>query len=80
IEKQKHIEDLSDELEVYRGLALRKKSHFVTSDEARHFHEPDIEEHLAQHVPFYEKREQQMEMIHEITRAFHDSKHIVIEA
>jgi ATP-dependent DNA helicase DinG len=79
-EKQKHIEDLSDELEVYRGIALRKKNHSVTPNQDLHFHETDIEKHLAQHVPLYEKREQQMEMMNEITRAFHESKHVVIEA
>ena len=81
--KQKHVEDLAPELEVYRGLAIRKKGHSMNEeslDEDLHFDEPDIEEHLAHHIPFYEKREQQMEMMNEIGRAFHESQHVVIEA
>ncbi|PFA70060.1 ATP-dependent helicase DinG [Bacillus sp. AFS015802] len=82
-EKQKHVEDLSPELEVYRGIALRKKSAPLNQDPSDgdpHFKEPDIEAHLAHHVPFYEKREQQMKMMNEISRAFHECQHVVIEA
>ena len=78
--KQKHVEDLSEELEVYRGLALRKRNHPVTSDEEIDFDISDIEGHLAQHVPFYEKREQQMVMMKEIGHAFDEAQHVVIEA
>ncbi|MGM0839839.1 MAG: ATP-dependent DNA helicase DinG [Bacillota bacterium] len=82
-EKQKHVEDLPRQLEVYRGLALRKKSASKKEEstiENLHIDDPDIEEHLAQYVPFYEKREQQMEMMDEIQQAFHESRHVVIEA
>jgi len=82
-EKQKHVEDLPRQLEVYRGLALRKKDASkkdVPPIEELHVDEPDIEEHLAQYVPFYEKRVQQMEMMDEIQHAFHESRHVVIEA
>ncbi|WP_282138975.1 ATP-dependent DNA helicase DinG [Rossellomorea aquimaris] len=82
-EKQKHVEDLPPQLEVYRGLALRKKDASkkdVPPIEELHVDEPDIEEHLAQYVPFYEKRVQQMEMMDEIQHAFHESRHVVIEA
>jgi ATP-dependent DNA helicase DinG len=82
-EKQKHVEDLPPQLEVYRGLALLKKASSMKDEspiEELHFDEPNIEEHLAKHVPFYEKREQQMDMINEIQHAFHESRHVVIEA
>ncbi|MCA1058358.1 ATP-dependent DNA helicase DinG [Rossellomorea aquimaris] len=81
-EKQRHVEDLSEELEVYRGIALRKKNHSSSDDpeESTHFYEPDFEEHLANEVPFYEKREQQLEMMNEISDAFRGSHHVVIEA
>ncbi|TMU88324.1 ATP-dependent DNA helicase DinG [Bacillus sp. BHET2] len=82
-EKQKHVEDLSHELEVYRGIALRKKTHSLNDVEPVDefmMVESKIEEHLSQHVPFYEKREQQMEMMEEIGQAFQESKHVVIEA
>ncbi|MCA1063156.1 ATP-dependent DNA helicase DinG [Rossellomorea aquimaris] len=81
--KQKHVEDLSPLLEVHRGLAIRKKAapkNAASAMEDLHYEEPDIEKHLEKYVPFYEKREQQMEMMEEIQAAFHESRHVVIEA
>ncbi|WP_064091054.1 ATP-dependent DNA helicase DinG [Rossellomorea aquimaris] len=81
-EKQKHVEDLPIALEVYRGIALRKKHSFSQKRESHHDldYELDVEGMLGKHVPFYEKREQQIEMMMEIQRAFEQSQHIVIEA
>ncbi|MCA1054611.1 ATP-dependent DNA helicase DinG [Rossellomorea aquimaris] len=79
-EKQKHVEDLQDELEVYRGIALRRK--IVEDQEIPESTDLDIEinESLEAHIPSYEKREAQVQMMDEIRDSFEESRHLVVEA
>ncbi|BCB04504.1 ATP-dependent DNA helicase DinG [Bacillus sp. KH172YL63] len=82
-EKQRHVDDLPAEMEVYRGIALKKKDASPSDEAPMDVLDPEafnIEEYLSRHVPFYEKREQQIQMMEEIQNSFYESKHIVIEA
>ncbi|VXB31610.1 3'-5' exonuclease DinG [Bacillus sp. 349Y] len=78
-DKYERIEDLPEDLEVHRGLAIRKKGSVKIStgkaDEGE-----GIEELLKRTVPHYERRGAQLDMMESITDAFLLSKNMVIEA
>ncbi|MDZ5711985.1 ATP-dependent DNA helicase DinG [Jeotgalibacillus haloalkalitolerans] len=77
-EKKKNLTDLPDELEVFRGIAIRKKQLVQKS----HFKKPEIEieNFISELVPGYQKREAQLQMITDILTAFQTQSHAVIEA
>ncbi|MGR3764804.1 ATP-dependent DNA helicase DinG [Rossellomorea sp. NS-SX7] len=81
-QKQRHVEDLSLELEVYRGIALRKREDHDTGmlmvDDIDI--DPDISKKLEMHIPSYEKRDAQIQMMDEVRESFLEGRHLVIEA
>jgi ATP-dependent DNA helicase DinG len=80
-QKQGHVEDLPLELEVHRGIALRKKSDSKTAYAADGDPiDPDILSNLEMHLSAYEKREAQIQMIDEVSETFQEGRHLVIEA
>ncbi|WP_166805740.1 ATP-dependent DNA helicase DinG [Jeotgalibacillus sp. R-1-5s-1] len=76
--KKQKLEDLPGHLEVYRGIAIRKK---VRPDRKTDQYGPlDAESFLKQLLPGYVKRDAQLKMIHHILHSFEQKKHAVIEA
>ncbi|MFD2681121.1 ATP-dependent DNA helicase DinG [Bacillus seohaeanensis] len=82
-EKQAHVEDLPLDLEVYRGIALKKKAPIdrVDSDwEMQHIDKDNIEGLLKENIPFYENRTEQMKMMKAVSESLHESSHLLVEA
>lgn len=85
MEKRKHIEDLPHDLEVYRGIALKKKQLSAKID---HYREPfqypetsvEKERLLSQYVEHYERRNGQFEMMDAVFASFQQTNDAVIEA
>jgi ATP-dependent DNA helicase DinG len=81
IQKQSHVEDLPLELEVHRGIALRKRNENENAYSAgENPGELDISSNLELHMSAYEKREAQLQMIDEVRETFQEGRHLVIEA
>nr|WP_039809356.1 ATP-dependent DNA helicase DinG [Jeotgalibacillus malaysiensis] len=76
-EKKENITDLPDELEVFRGIAVKRKLFTKTPERNTEF---DIEPFIRQLVPGYQKRKAQLDMITDILDAFNGGQHAVIEA
>ncbi|MBS4209790.1 ATP-dependent DNA helicase DinG [Bacillus sp. FJAT-50079] len=83
-EKRRKIEDLPPHLEVFRGIALKKKETpeeaEVTSDPNFPLHHEDKEKLIQTVVNGYEKRVGQMDMMNAVYEAFTTKKHALIEA
>lgn len=84
-EKRKHIEDLPDDLEVFRGIAIKKKQTSVKTDNYRERYEyPETTEEkerlLTPFIEYYERRMGQFEMMDIVHTSFQEKKYAVIEA
>lgn len=84
-EKRKHIEDLPLDLEVYRGIAVRKKQPSVKIDTYREtfkYPETSLEKErlLSPHIKHYERRIGQFEMMDSVFASFQQENYAVIEA
>jgi ATP-dependent DNA helicase DinG len=79
-QKQRHVEDLSFDLEVYRGIALRKKRDDDPLPSIGEEVELDISKNLELHISTYEKRDAQIQMMDEVLESFLTGSHLVIEA
>jgi ATP-dependent DNA helicase DinG len=79
-QKQRHVEDLSFDLEVYRGIALRKKRDDDPLPSLGDEIELDISKNLELHISSYEKRDAQIQMMDEVLESFMTCRHLVIEA
>ncbi|MEL3972669.1 ATP-dependent DNA helicase DinG [Rossellomorea oryzaecorticis] len=79
-QKQRHVEDLSFDLEVYRGIALRKKTDDAPLPSIGDEIELDISKNLELHISTYEKRDAQIQMMDEVLESFLTGSHLVIEA
>jgi ATP-dependent DNA helicase DinG len=79
-QKQRHVEDLSVDLEVYRGIALRKKTDDSPLPSIGDEIELDISKNLELHISSYEKRDAQIQMMDEVLESFLTGSHLVIEA
>ncbi|MDG5470619.1 ATP-dependent DNA helicase DinG [Jeotgalibacillus sp. ET6] len=78
-DKRKNIQDLPADIEVFRGIAIRKKTKEQTDD----LHPLSLEEPekvLQNYVDFYEKRESQLSMIEKVAEAMENRSKIAIEA
>ena len=83
-DKRQNIEDLPEELEVFRGIAIRKKSLPDEENMSRLAEFPISKAEksvlMTSHVNGYETREGQLEMMDAVYEAFTTEKHAVIEA
>ncbi|MBS4194476.1 ATP-dependent DNA helicase DinG [Lederbergia citri] len=83
-EKRKNIENLQDDLEVYRGIALKKKTIQQSyTDEITPNYPWDTEEKIqlfSLHMKDFKHRPGQMEMMDTVYESFIQKKHAVIEA
>ncbi len=81
--KRKNLSSLPSHLEVYRGIAVRKKEHPIIEDilNVRYPKTAIEKKNLLQNVlPFYEEREGQYRMMDEVKTAFDSHSHLLIEA
>ncbi|KIL48905.1 hypothetical protein KP77_21160 [Jeotgalibacillus alimentarius] len=76
-EKKKNLSDLPPHMEVFRGIALKKKEFFPEKELTFN---KDIEDFIDQLVPGYQKRKTQLHMIHDILEGFNTGRHTIIEA
>ncbi|WP_404403464.1 ATP-dependent DNA helicase DinG [Jeotgalibacillus malaysiensis] len=76
-EKKKNLTDLPQELEVFRGIAVKKKQFTRKQNQPAEF---NIEPFIRQLVPGYQKREAQLNMISDLLTAYDQQMHAVIEA
>ncbi|WP_175991232.1 ATP-dependent DNA helicase DinG [Bacillus sp. Marseille-Q1617] len=79
-QKQRHVEDLSMDLEVYRGIALLKKNDLEPALSMSDEIDLEISKYLEMHIPSYEKREAQIQMMNEVSDSFLENRHLVVEA
>ncbi|MGV3465809.1 MAG: ATP-dependent DNA helicase DinG [Heyndrickxia sp.] len=84
-EKRKHIEDLPDDLEVYRGIAIKKKQAFAKIDNYREKYEyPETTEEkerlLSPYIEHYERRVGQFEMMDTVYTSFQEENYAIMEA
>ncbi|TFE03060.1 ATP-dependent DNA helicase DinG [Jeotgalibacillus salarius] len=77
-EKKNNLSDLKQDLEVFRGIALKKKKP-IDSKTYPEFN-IEIESFIQQLVPGYQKRDAQLEMVDDILNAFNNKQHAIIEA
>lgn len=84
IEKEQHIESLPSALEIYRGLALKRKGNPMEYHDQELFTYPKLdkekEELLKTAFPSYEKRTGQFNMMDTVYEAFQNQQHAMIEA
>lgn len=84
ITKEKRFETIQPELEIYRGIALRKRNHLAENPKKDAISYPysHIEkERLLKNVfPDYEKREGQFIMMDAVFDSFQNEQHALIEA
>ncbi|PPA71238.1 ATP-dependent helicase DinG [Jeotgalibacillus proteolyticus] len=78
-DKRKDIKALPADIEVVRGIAL-KKAPDQTEEEISPFNSDKIEVILKQAVPHYEKRESQLLMTAEVEKAFDNNTYLAVEA
>ncbi|MFB1080850.1 ATP-dependent DNA helicase DinG [Jeotgalibacillus sp. JSM ZJ347] len=76
-EKKENLSDLPEELEVFRGIAVKKKQFYKKQSQLTDF---EIEPFIRELVPGYQKRDAQLNMIHDVLSAFDQGLHAVIEA
>ncbi|MBS4173247.1 ATP-dependent DNA helicase DinG [Bacillus sp. FJAT-49736] len=84
-EKRNHIEDLPHDIEVYRGIALKKKLNSVKVD---HYREKPIypktadekEKIISSYIKSYERRAGQFEMMDIVYDSFQNEKVAIVEA
>ena len=84
-EKRKSVEDISLDLEVFRGIALKKKEALPVSNVGASEISYPLKEHdktvlLSSVLASFEKREGQFMMMDKAYEAMKDNKHIIIEA
>ncbi|MBP1914608.1 ATP-dependent DNA helicase DinG [Lederbergia galactosidilyticus] len=83
-EQEAKIENLAEDLEVHRGIALKKKSFPINSQDIEKHPYPVTQEEkvqvLASHIAGFQAREMQFDMMDTIHEAFVEQKHTVIEA
>ncbi|WP_100331393.1 ATP-dependent DNA helicase DinG [Bacillus xiapuensis] len=82
-EKQHHIEHLPESVEVYRGLALRKKTIQKKYQENKGYTYPSRQEEkldLLTQIPHYEQRDSQLKMMDQVYRSMETNTHLAVEA
>lgn len=84
-EKRNHLENLSEHLEVFKGIALRKKNKKYSDHNYREkkeypLHHHDKQKLLSNGIKHYEVRDGQHEMMDTVYEAFRLNKHAMIEA
>lgn len=83
-EQETKIENLAEELEVHRGIALKKKSKPIHNQEQDDYPYPLLEEEkirlLSPHINGFQAREMQFDMMDTIYEAFMNQQHMVVEA
>ncbi len=83
-EQEAKIENLAEDLEVHRGIALKKKCKPINNQDKKDHPYPLTEEEkvqlLSPHINGFQAREMQFDMMDTIYEAFVDQKHTVIEA
>lgn len=83
-QKEQVVEEYFGSIEVYRGIALRKKETSDTSGKAQDCSFPMKDEEkerlLKNALPSFEVRDGQMEMMNSIYHAFIEQRHALIEA
>jgi ATP-dependent DNA helicase DinG len=84
LKKEKRIEEIEPDLEIYRGFALRKRTakdeNSIEADNAYPFSEMEKERMLKQVFPAYEKREGQFIMMDTVFESLKNHTHALIEA
>ncbi|MFK2824186.1 ATP-dependent DNA helicase DinG [Bacillus sp. B190/17] len=81
--KQRNIEQLPEQIEVYRGLALRKKKierRFVEKASLAYPETKEEKAALLSAVPQFELRNSQMDMMNLVYESLQISKHLAVEA
>jgi len=83
--KRKHIEDLPNDLEVFRGIAIKKKQSSMKIDNYRETYEyPETAEEkerlISPYIDHYERRLGQFEMMDTVFNSFQEKNYAVIEA
>ncbi|MBY0096575.1 ATP-dependent DNA helicase DinG [Mesobacillus maritimus] len=83
-QKEQVVEEYFRSIEVYRGIALRKKEVSETPEKQQVFLFPEEKEEqqklLKKAIPSFEVRDGQLEMMNSIYHAFSDQRHALIEA
>lgn len=84
LSKEQYVEELDQELEVYRGLALRKRNSQEENTEpiviSYPYSDGDKEQLLKNIFAFYEKREGQFRMMDSVYESLLSEQHALIEA
>ncbi|WP_445506030.1 ATP-dependent DNA helicase DinG [Niallia sp. 03190] len=83
-EKQKKVEYIPEHIEIYRGLALKvqhnEKVQHNHSNNSAPFAAEQMDEAMSIALPFYRKRQGQINMMETIYQAFEQNQHSLIEA
>ncbi|PAQ12711.1 ATP-dependent helicase DinG [Bacillaceae bacterium SAOS 7] len=82
-EKQHHIEQLPEQIEVYRGLGLRKKviqKRWIDKNQVSYPTNDEEKIQLLAQLPHFERREGQMSMMDRVYQSMEQSIHLAIEA
>ncbi|MCJ7839484.1 ATP-dependent DNA helicase DinG [Lederbergia sp. NSJ-179] len=84
VEQKTKVENLAEDLEVYRGIALKKKSIPVKSQDGTAapypFSKDEKIQLLTSYIKGFQTRDMQFDMMDTIYEAFEHHKHAVIEA
>ncbi|WP_335869688.1 ATP-dependent DNA helicase DinG [Bacillus sp. 2205SS5-2] len=81
--KEKKVEELPQQLEIFRGLALRKRKKIIDVHPKQASTYPRTENEkreILRKLPGFESREGQVEMMNEVYNSFTHDRHCMIEA
>ncbi|WP_338749622.1 ATP-dependent DNA helicase DinG [Bacillus sp. FJAT-52991] len=82
-DKQHNMEQLPEQIEVYRGLGLRKKTiqkRWIEKSQLSYPASNEEKIQLLAQLPHFERRDSQMDMMNQVYQSMQQSVHLAIEA